>query len=454
MDRIFWSIVFIMLSFQLQAAETFAFRLYLKDKGPVEFSTVHPEFFLSAEALDRRNRQQIPITESDLPIAQTYLDQLTGLGLQLVTRSKWQSTVVVAMSDSSMMEQVRQLPFVANDVWVWQGEFIPPSDSAYFNDRLKSFNRPLKSVYGYGDKQIRLLNADKLHKAGFRGEGIRIAVIDEGFKHVDRISVFDSIKIGGTFNAVFPGQSLFQADDHGTKVLACIAANQPNLLVGTAPEATYYLIKTEYGASEYPIEEDFWASGVEYADSAGVQLITSSLGYFQYDEPKLSYRQSDLNGKTAFITRSASLAAEKGLLLFISSGNEANGNWKHITFPADAEGVCVVGAIDEKKKRSNFSSYGFTKDNRMKPDVVALGTGTSVIDSEGQINFANGTSFATPALAGAAACLWQAFPGLTAHEMIELLKSVASLPSGNPEIGYGVPDFQKALKQAQKQGGK
>ena len=316
-----------------------------------------------------------------------------------------------------------------------------------------STDKPQDREYGYAEKQIRMLNGIKLHETGFQGEGMRVAVIDAGFMNADRISAFDSLRLLGTHNIVFPGKSVFVGDDHGTKVLSCLAADIPGVMVGTAPKASYLLLKSEDSDSEYPIEEDYWTAAVEYADSAGVDVISSSLGYFSFDADELSYDQSALDGKTAMISRAASLAADRGILVFCSAGNEGNGDWEKITFPSDAAGIFTVGAIDEDKKKSSFSSVGFTADSRVKPDAVALGTGSCVIGPNGNIRYANGTSFATPILAGMGICLWQSLPWLNNREVISLMnRSSNRYKHPNKEFGYGIPDFYKAYKKERKNG--
>ena len=310
---------------------------------------------------------------------------------------------------------------------------------------------PKKSPYGYALEQIKLLNGLKLHRAGFRGQGMRVAVIDAGFLNVDRISMFDSLHLLGTYNVVSPQQSVFAEDEHGTKVLSCLAANAPGWMVGTAPEASYWLIKSEDSRSEYPIEEDYYVAALEFADSVGVAVITSSLGYFAFDVDSMSYTQADLDGCTAFISRAAHRAVEKGLLLFSSAGNEGNGTWEKITFPADTEGVLTVGSVTSQKERSRFSSKGLTADGRIKPDLVALGSGSCVVIGSGEISYGSGTSFATPILAGMGICLWQALPQLTPQELIDLLRQSGSQAERpDAELGYGLPDCYKTYKKGKK----
>lgn len=434
-------------SFFVSGSECYRFRVYLKDKGDAGYSIDHPEIFLSKDALDRRAQRKIAITPSDFPISYAYIDSLTSTGAEPVTQSRWMSTVVMNTSDSSVVEKLKALPMVDSVKWVWTGENVYTQCSQQDTAIFYPSELPVGDLYGHADDQIRMLNGIKLHEAGFRGQGMRVAVIDAGFQNVNRISVFNSLRLLGTKNIVSPGQSVYESDDHGTKVLSCMAANSPGLMVGTAPDASYWLIKSEDNRSEFPVEEDYWVAAMEFADSVGVDVITSSLGYFTFDTEEAVYTQGSLDGKTALISKAAAMAADKGILLFSSAGNEGTSSWGKITFPGDAAEIVTVGAVTDDKKKSTFSSVGFTADYRVKPDVVALGSGCSVVDSSGNITYANGTSFATPILAGISVCLWQAVPDLSPQEMIEALQQAGHL-SNHPdaELGYGLPDLYKAYK--------
>ncbi len=440
-------IVCLLLSVESIYGESYCFRVYLKDKGDSGHSLDFPETFLSKEALDRRLREGKFADESDLPISPSYFEALSEAGAQPITYSRWFSTIVVVSNDSTIAERLENLSMVDSVKWIWKGERCLQKNMERDTSILSMEEAPLKNKYGYAEKQIEMLNGIKLHQEGFRGKGMQVAVIDAGFMNVDRISAFKSLNILGTKNMVCPEESVFTADDHGTKVLSCLAADIPGVIVGTAPEASYWLIKSEDNSSEYPIEEDYWTAAVEFADSVGVKAISSSLGYFIFDDESLNYETTALDGKTSMISRAAEMAASKGILLFISAGNEGKGNWGKITFPSDAENVVTIGAVNDELKKSSFSSVGFTEDARVKPDVVALGSSTTVIDSTGNIRFANGTSFATPTLAGLGICLWQALPWLSNVELIKLIQSTSSqYKRPDIELGYGIPDFFKALK--------
>lgn len=431
--------------------EYFRFRVYLKDKGDCGNLLATPESFLSERAVGRRARQHLPIDKSDLPVSSNYKKSLSATGARIVTESKWMNTVVVESADSSLAFRLKELPMVDSVCYVWKGfkaDTQPADESRTF---IAVDEEKKKSYYGHADTQVKMLNGKKLHRAGFKGSGVQIAVIDAGFANVDRIDAFRSAKILGTYDASVPGRSVFEGDEHGTKVFSCLAANAPHVIVGTAPEASYWLIKSEDTQSEYPIEEDYWVAAVEFADSVGADVVTSSLGYYSYDDASLSYEPEQLDGKSSLISRAACKAAAKGLLVFTSAGNEGGASWHKITFPADAFGAVTVGAVTENKSPCSFSSCGFTADGRLKPDIVSMGGGCAVLEADGKLCFADGTSFSTPILAGLGACLWQALPKLTAEEIKMLIFRYASMnDKPNASMGRGIPDMYKSYKKGGK----
>ena len=436
----------------LCAEKSFCFRVYLKDKGETSFKLYEPERFLSTEAVDRRQLRDVFIDETDFPVSAQYINELTALGTQFVVQSKWMKTIVVESTDSLVVEQLKAVSFVDSITCVWNGEGrmeIAPCvrETEFFTskDTLDSLR------YGRAEEQIKMLNGIRLHDIGYRGKGMRIAVIDAGFMNVDRMDAFSSLNLIGTSNIPFPGHSVFCEDNHGTKVLSCMAADLPGVMVGTAPDAAYLLLKSEDNRGENPIEEDYWASAVEYADSVGIDIITTSLGYYQFDSIPDYYTKDDLDGQTAFVSRVATIAAQKGLLIVASAGNEGNRLWERITFPADVKDVITVGGVTIDREISFFSSKGMTADYRIKPDVVALASNVFVVGDDGNVEERNGTSFSTPIVAGLASCLWQAFPLLKNTELIQLIKETASQgQQPDAQIGYGIPDMFNAYNKANK----
>ncbi|MDR0835496.1 MAG: S8 family serine peptidase [Tannerella sp.] len=433
------------------AEKSFCFRIYLNTKGITSYKIIEPEKFLSPAAIERRLLREVMIDESDFPISEKLMDEIKSADFNPVTQSKWLKTLVVETSDSSKIEQLKQFTYIDSVKCVWNGEDrmdISPCDED--TSRFVSQDSILEIEYGYADNQIRMLNGIALHEKGFKGKNMRIAVIDAGFMNVNRIDAFSGMNLMGVRNITFPNHDFYCDDDHGTKVLSCMAANLPGIMVGTAPQAEYLLIKSEDIRGEFPVEEDFWVAAIEFADSMGVDIISSSLGYYKFDNFSEWYSHEDINGKTAWTSKAAEIAAQKGILLVNSAGNEGNNEWEKIIFPADTENILTVGGVTSDKEKSLFSSVGLTADFRIKPDIVALGSGCCAISSAGQIQMVNGTSFSAPIIAGLAACLWQSFPLLKNTEIIRLLQTSASqYQQPDAQLGYGIPDFMKAYKSAQ-----
>jgi len=452
MKRISLFLCLLLVCISLKSQTSYMYRLILKDKGNPVFSTEQPEMFLSQKSIDRRTLQGLSIDETDLPIDPAYFEAISHSGANIRTYSKWIKTVVVHVQDTlPTLSSLRNLPFVDSLYCVWQGDithFAKGQDEILL--KRDAAENDINS-YGAGFTQISINNGHLLHDAGFRGEGVEIAVIDGGFTNVDKIGFFDYNKIIEVKNFNHDTSDPLRGSfDHGTKVLSCLLPDKTGELVGTAPDATYRLFRTEVGDDEFPVEEDYWISALEYADSVGVDVITSSLGYFTFDDPTMNHTTDQLDGKTIPISRAAALAASRGILLFSSAGNEGRETnaWKKIIFPADADHVITVGSIMSDSVRSEFSSLGYTADERVKPDLMAMGTQVAIIDYSGGISRANGTSFSTPVLAGLGACLRGAFPKMKCTELIRLLQESGDIyHTPNTRMGYGIPDVYKVFSQ-------
>lgn len=437
------------------SAEGYMFRVYLKDKGETSFQTNRPEDFLSKRAIERRKRQGIAIDESDFPISLKYIQDIEKLGYTVVAQSKWLSTVSVLCEDSISIDQIKKLEFVDKVSFVWKNT---PQKTTTKNKGREPLLKTTKSLekshteYGYAHDQVRTTNAAFLHEQGYTGKGIEIAVIDAGYKNLNEILLLDNINIKGIKNFVYDGEDILQSSDHGLKVLSVMATNRPEIFVGTAPEAGYWLLKTEDTRSEYPIEEDYWVAAAEYADSVGVDIINTSLGYYQFNDPSQDYTHSQLDGKTAHISKGAEMATQKGIFVEVSAGNEGHKSWRKIIVPADVESVLTVGAMSADSTLSYFSSRGPTSDGRIKPDVIALGQRINVVASNGEVEPSDGTSFAGPVMSGLVACLWQAYPDLTNLELLDIIKK-SSHKYNTPDTswGYGIPNMQKAFLLAKKE---
>ncbi len=277
-----------------------------------------------------------------------------------------------------------------------------------------------------------------------------IAVIDGGFKGIEDNFILENIDIKEHRNFIHIEDNDYESD-HGLRVLSCMATNMPHIFVGTAPEASYWLFQSENPASEYPVEEDYWVAAAEYADSLGIDIINTSLGYTTFNDTLLNHTYSEMNGRTVFISKGATMAASKGILVVSSAGNEGNSEWRHISAPGDPENVLTIGAIRSDSSIAAFSSRGPTADLRIKPDIVAIGSGTAAITWDGNVGYTSGTSYSSPIICGLAACLWQAFPYLTNLELMDIIRQSGDR-SKNPDndYGYGIPNMVKAMELAEK----
>ena len=426
--------------------DTLKYRISLKDKAATEYSLKKPEKYLSAKAIERRRKQNLPIDSTDLPVCRKYIDEIRKQGVKIVVTGKWDNFVTVSCNDTTLIDRIAALPFVLSTekVWISPGAGKP----SMATERDSVLNQPTihpDSIYGRAITQIQMSNGDKLHEAGFKGQGMTIAVIDAGFHNVDKITAMQNIRILGTKDFVNQQADIFAESSHGMSVLSCIGMNRPDIMTGTAPEASFWLLRSEDEYSEHLVEQDYWSAAVEFADSVGVDVINTSLGYYSFDDKSKNYKYRDLDGRHALMSRQASHIADKGMILVCSAGNSGAGSWKKITPPGDADNVLTVGAIDKRAVLATFSSVGNTADHRVKPDVVAVGVGSDVIRTDGNQGRANGTSFSSPIMCGMVTCLWPACPTLTAKEVIELVRRSGDR-AGFPDniYGYGVPDMWKA----------
>lgn len=448
MHKFIYTLCWLLFFGTVNAADGYMFRIKLKNKSNSDYSVTSPELYLSEKAIERRIKQNIRVDESDLPISDRYIDSINNLGYPIVAKSKWLNTISVLCKDSSCVESLKELDFIDKIAFVWKSDSIKIGKQ----DPVKRSSPSTKpnSTYGYAYDQISTLNGQHLHEQGFKGEGMEIAIIDAGFTNLKEILLLDNVFIKGIKDFVHDGNDILDSSEHGINVLSAMATNRPGTYIGTAPKAKYWLLRSEDNRSEYPIEEDYWISAVEYADSVGVDLINTSLGYSHFDSPENSYGQDQLDGKTSPMTKVANLAALKGIFTVVSAGNEGYNTWEKITFPADAEYALTVGSMNKDSLISTFSSVGPTADGRTKPDIVAMGEKINLIGSNGDIMINNGTSFAGPVACGLAACLWEAYPDLTNLELLDIIKQSSSKYSApGKSYGYGVPNMKLAMQIAE-----
>lgn len=446
-------------SFQVHAqvaegAGLLKYRVVFKDKAGTPFHTSQPEMFLSARALERRNRQQIPVSENDLPVNPAYVEGLLMPGVHILNRSRWMNSVSVLLDDSTLISRIHELPYVKSTQKIARTKAKNQNDQ-----RLEELIQMLENSaaqapqtknaatpYGMGLKAIEMTRGNQLHQLGYKGEGMTIAVLDAGFQALDKNRFFDSLRLSGrllgTRDFVDGGHSVYEDNSHGTSVLSTMAANIPGHYIGTAPRAQYWLLRSEDADTEYPIEEDNWVSAAEFADSVGADIINSSLGYTRYDDASMSYTYKQLDGNTALITRAADIAASKGMLVVNSAGNSGANSWKHIGVPADGDSVLSVGAVNDARVYAPFSSRGPTADGRIKPNVALMGQSVYVVNASGNVVPSNGTSFSSPLMAGLAACLWQAHPEATAMQVFKAIEQSSDRFLQPDDLtGFGIPDL-------------
>jgi len=432
-----------------QNAAPNSYWVQLKDKKGTPYLISQPEAFLSQRSIDRRKRQHISVDETDLPVSPVYLDSLKKRGLEVVHTSKWLNGATVRTSDTTLIKKIATLPFVALVQLTKPANILKSTINKFSIEVANTEYDPAK--YGTAISQLTQLNGQYLHRQGFRGKGIQIAILDAGFLHANAITAFDSLRntnrLLGTRDFVDPKADIYTQNYHGMSVLSCMAGNVPESLIGTAPDASYYLFRSEDASSEYLIEEDNWVAAAELADSLGVDVINSSLGYSQFDDPGMNHTYADLNGKKTRVTQGANLAFHKGILVFSSAGNEGNNSWKYIIAPSDGENVIGVAAVDKNGLRAAFSSVGPAFGGAVKPNVAAMGAGTTLVNSSGLIGNASGTSFSSPVLAGLGACLLQANPYAGAKlSKLAIEQSASQYNKPDSLLGFGIPDFEKADK--------
>ncbi|MFW5974972.1 MAG: S8 family serine peptidase [Bacteroidota bacterium] len=441
----------------VMAQETNTYIVKLTDKANSPYKIENPEAYLSQKALERREKQGIAIEETDLPVSPAYVEQIKAEGYSITHRIKWLNTLIV---EGTARENLEAFPFVKEVKKITPSK--KPTEKPFFKNESESFRPESKNkgmqrdddVYDYGEafNQIEMLNGHLVHNEGYDGQDMTIAVLDAGFQNADEMEAFDSLwmndRILGTANFV-NDEDIFNnsISSHGTSVLSTMGGNLPGQIVGTAPQAAYWLIRTEDATDEYFMEEYYWVDGAEFADSVGADIINSSLGYTEgFNDPENNHTYEDMDGNTTPVTIGADEAGSKGILVVNSAGNSGSDSWFYIGAPADGDSVMTVGAVDGSGNYVDFSSKGPTYDGRLKPDVAAKGSSATVASVWGGVTYASGTSFSSPIMAGMTASIWQANPSLSNMELIELIREHGH-QADEPDslLGWGIPDFGAIL---------
>jgi len=437
-----------------------SYRIYLTDKNDSPYSIETPSEYLSQRAIDKRERFNIAITEEDFPVNPSYTSTILSCSneIQLLSTSKWFNTITIYCPNSAVLQTIQDLDIVREIVPV---AYYDISKSAAIAKTTEQTPNNSKSIlknttveynYSHGEYVMYMHRGNLLHRAGFAGEGMLIAVLDAGWTGFDDAPFFQHVyeegRVLGTRDLVpFNSDgSVYAASNHGTLVASVMSPAVNGSFVGTAPQASYFFIRSEDIRTEQPIEEDFWAQAAEIADSIGADVINSSLGYttfHNFNEKEWTYADND--GVSSIASLAATKAVEKGIIVCSSAGNEGNKEWQFVSRPADAFNILSVGAVDWDSIKTPFSSIGPSYDGRIKPDVSSLGGATPAISIGGDYIHVDGTSFSSPVVAGLSTCLWQALPNKSASEVIQIIRE-SGHQANNPDyiLGYGIPDFYKA----------
>jgi serine protease AprX len=469
MKRITTLILLLIASTALTQAQFSRYIVQFTDKKGTPYTLSNPSAYLTAKAIARRTNQKLAIDSTDLPVNPAYIESIRNIAnVTVINASKWLNQVCIKTTDPNAITAINALPFVKKT-----NAIAPRVGRNSLSAERANESRPLPvsikqtsgqtgaTAFDYGSmyNQIHIHNGDLLHKMGFSGRGMTIAVLDAGFRSYLTNPVFDSVRLQnrvlGTWDYVHNEESVNEDDVHGAGVFSLLASNRPGVLVGSAPHASYYLLKTEDSDSEYPIEEQYWAVAAEFADSVGVDMISTSLGYTDFENSVFNHTYAQRNGKTAMITIAANLAAKKGILIVVAAGNSGTSadDGKYISCPADADSVFTIGSIDINRNIANTSSWGPNSAGLLKPNVVSVGANVVIANySNGNPTPGFGTSFSCPNMAGLVACLWQVYPEFTNMQIMDVIQQSADR-SANPDFrfGYGIPDFKKAVVQLTKQ---
>lgn len=441
----------------------------LKDKKGTVHSLANPSSYLSSKSIERRTRQKITIDSTDLPVSAVYLDSLRSVpNVTIRNISKWLNQVLIRTTDPGAITKINSFPFVKSTGPI--GLNSKPTDITPITNKFNEVIKPIEETpvvfgthgstgttgssslnYGSSFNQIHLHEGEYLHDLGFTGAGITIAILDAGFYGYKTNSAMDSVRLQGRvlgeWDYVMNEQSVTEDHPHGLYCFSIIAANKPGQIMGSAPHAKFYLFRTEDAPTEYPIEEQNWVAAAEYADSAGADMISSSLGYSDFDDPAFNHTYAQRNGNTSIITNGADLAVKKGMIVTNSAGNSggSSGDAKFVSCPADGDSVFTIGATTVTGTIAGFSSWGPNSAGKIKPNIVSVGQGTILANTTGNVASGNGTSFSNPLACGLIACLWQAFPEFTNMEIMDAVqKSAHKYLTPDDRFGYGIPNFRKA----------
>ena len=413
---------------------------------------------LSPTALEMREERGIAIDSLDYAVSPLYLDSISRLGAEVLHTSRWFNGATVEANEQTI-QSIKQCTFV-DTIYLTrtdeESSVIPPLSLR----KREVIIGERQEAKGKGLEQLVQLNLLPLHQAGYKGQGIRVGIADGGFYNADSLEPLPHDQWLGYTDLTDDKEDIFgQTGNHGSLCLTAIVAHKEisdGILAGTftysgtATEASYYLFKTEEHATESPKEIDNWVAAIEMADSLGLHIVSTSLGYTTFDQEQFNFAYADMDGRTSRGAQASLIAARKGMLLVTAMGNEGNKTWHYLSTPADADSILSVGAVNKDGAIATFSSYGPSADGRVKPEVCAMGEGTSLISpANNTVITSNGTSFACPLIAGMAACLWSALPEASNMEIREMIiRSCDRYDQPLEQYGYGIPNAWEAYTMA------
>ena len=429
--------------------------VFFQDKENIATALENPISILTQKAIDRKLLRNTPIDARDVPVNETYIATIKDIsGITVFAKSKWMNCVYVR-GDLQNLEALEELDFVSHVEFANKSLNLGPIVGGPVEDKFQIEKQSNKIVYDYGaaTNQVEMIAASFLHQQDFTGVGIDIAVLDSGFPGVLTNPAFETLRdqgrLLGTYNFITREETADAPSSHGSKTFSDIGGYLEDQFVGTAPGASFYLYVTEDVTQENPVEEAWWVEALERADSLGVRIVNTSLGYQDYDNPAYTHTYEDLDGFTTIAARGANHAFDKGMLLLTSAGNDGQ-SFGYVATPADAPGCLSIGAVDQDGIYAGFSSYGPNASGLRKPDVMAQGVSAAVVDQNGAVDFNSGTSFSSPIMAGAIASLWQSRPEATNAQIMQIVRASAHLFDNPTDLmGYGIPNFETAYNALQ-----
>jgi serine protease AprX len=459
----FFLFIFLLAYSSLHASDSLSYYVvYFKDKTNSNYSIDHPEEFLSKASIDRRAKWNIPIQTQDLPVNPSYIKAIQTVdGIDVINSSRWLNALEISSNSIGIdLNHILAFDFVKSVEFLGRQKTYTIQKSESIDEKYLNRARELQTLksdttklilereqYKKSYEQIQVMNLPELQNRLGRHPDIHIAVFDAGFNDAYKVPGMEDLLTTKTIIKDFVDydNSVYEDDAHGCKVLSFMKTYNPGTYIGSAPFAQYTLIRTEQAYSEYPTEEFNWLLAAEFADSLGVDLIVSSLGYNVFDDVNLSHTKSDLDGKTSIIAKAANSAYQRGILVTTSAGNEGMNAWHKIGTPADAPGVIAIGACTKNGFYANFSSCGPSSDGRIKPDFIVPGYQVQVASPRG-VYAGNGTSYATPLFGGAVSNLLALFPKTALKDIrYALVRSATHRHYPDTAYGYGIPDLSLAM---------